>query len=433
MLAGCNSDDKKDADAAATSTFASDVDALKQDNTKLNAKVGELQAAAAGTATVSVTVVFGAKNFDLVSAAKFFKQEAFNPDSACNNKGSYSSPQGMQHYLTYGYMTGNANITLETVTQDRSAAAFLKALPAPVLTESGATAADISALLVRANNWTNNFDDTSKMLKTRNAGSTDAAGALIKGTFINGTSFHESTEPNYFWSYAQSWTDIINRLGADRTAAKLAAMNRLNTLFGLNMDLSGPEPSSKTLNSSEGGSTFYVGNEMNFSTPWAYNWAGSPKHTQYVLSTILNKNFTNDPGGLPGNDDLGSLSTFYVFAALGIYPVVPSEPGFAISAPQFDGINFWLPNGKKLRFSTGGKSALLDDVRFIQDMKLNAATYQGTWLPLDKIKDGGQLTYTLSKTPTGWGEGEALTPPSGPAGDYSKPTANPLPSVQMIQ
>ncbi|SDP93064.1 alpha-1,2-mannosidase, putative, partial [Phyllobacterium sp. YR620] len=387
---------------------------------------------------VSGSYAFGAKNFDLASAAKFFKEATFDPNSACNNKrsyntGSWTTEAQVKHYFTNGYFSDAAVSTVDSSIHDMSAAAFLKSIPAAALADGGVTPADISALFARASNWTNVFDDASKTIKDRAAVTVDAAGVAMKGPFKEGIYFHEATEPNYFWSFGHAWSDLINKLGTDRSTAKLAAMTRLNTLFSLTPDLSGPEPTAKQFNGGERSINYYVGNEMAFSAPWAYNWAGSPKHAQYVLKTILDKNFSNDPGGLPGNDDVGALTSWYVFATLGIYPIIPSQPGFAISTPQFDGISFWMPNGKKLRFSTGGKSALLDDVRFIQDMKLNGATYQGTWLPLDKIKDGGRLAYTLSKTPTGWGEDEALTPPSGPAGDYSKPTANPLPGVQIVQ
>ena len=79
----------------------------------------------------------------------------------------------------------------------------------------------------------------------------------------------------------------------------------------------------------------------------------------------MNKMFTNTYTGLPGNDDLGAMSASYIWATLGLYPVVPSAPGFALSTPQFNGITLWLGNGKRLRITTGGQQALLDNVRFI--------------------------------------------------------------------
>jgi putative alpha-1,2-mannosidase len=142
--------------------------------------------------------------------------------------------------------------------------------------------------------------------------------------------------------------------------------------------------------------------------------------------------FSLNPGGLPGHDDMGATSGWYVWAALGLYPVIPSEGGLAISTPQFAGATLWLGNGKKLRIETD-KQAILDNVRYINEMKLNGTSYQGSWLPLDKIKDGGTLSYTLSATPTEWGAGDALTPPSRPGADYSKATAGTPPGVQMVE
>jgi putative alpha-1,2-mannosidase len=388
---------------------------------------------------VAGSYAFGARNFDLVKTAGLFKKETFDPTSACNNKASIGSgPSVLTNYANYGYIASGADdhassATLEMITQDRSAAAFLKSLPTTTLSASGVTSDDIAKLYARASNWTNIFDDSTKSLKARLAGTLDATAGYVKGALTSG-GFHESTEPNYFWSFAQDWTALINKLGTDRTAAKAAAMTRLNALFSLNLTLTNTEPTASQLNGGESSNTYYAGNEMNFSSPWAYNWAGSPKHAQYIIPTILAKTFSNDSSGLPGNDDLGALSAFYVWASLGLYPVIPSEAGLAISTPQFDGMTMWLGNGKKLRLKTGGQQALIDNVRYIADMKLNNMAYQGTWLPLDKIKDGGLLTYTLSKTPTEWGAGEALTPPSGPSADYSQPTATPPPpAVQMIQ
>ncbi|REM68858.1 hypothetical protein DSI38_03745, partial [Mycobacterium tuberculosis] len=79
-------------------------------------------------------------------------------------------------------------------------------------------------------------------------------------------------------------------------------------------------------------------------------------------------------------------------AAMGLYPVIPSAPGLAVSTPQFSGMTLWLGNGKKLRIEAD-RQALIDDVRYIGDMKFNGAAYAGSWLPLDKIKDGGTLSF----------------------------------------
>ena len=130
---------------------------------------------------------------------------------------------------------------------------------------------------------------------------------------------------------------------------------------------------------------------------------------------------------LPGNDDLGATSGFYLWASLGLYPVIPSAPGLAMSTPQFKGMTVWFGDGtKKLRIEADDE-ALLNNKPYIKSVQLNGKTWKGSWMPLADIANGGTLTYTLSATPTSWASGTALLPPSGPAADYTQPLAQPAP------
>jgi predicted alpha-1,2-mannosidase len=355
--------------------------------------------------------MFGATKFDVETARRYVKQSTSDADSACNDKlsvGRDATGKALPGYLKLGYIAYDSpahwfssSATIEMATSDRSAAAFLAALPT-----KGADQGDIDGLFKRASNWTNIFDDKEKTLRAK-----DSEGLWQDGDF------HESTEPNYIWDLAHDWSALIDRLGG-----KDAAVNRLDALFSFKSFKPADEPSGETLNSGELGSTYYIGNEPAFQAPWAYNWAGAPQHAQYIIPVIMRKNFSVHPSGLPGNDDLGAISSWYVWAALGLYPVIPSAPGLAISTPQFSGATVWLGNGKKLRIETD-KQALLDDVRYVSEMKLNDKVYDGTWLPLDKIRNGGKLGFALSDGPTQWGMAENLAPPSGPAADYTKATA----------
>jgi predicted alpha-1,2-mannosidase len=376
---------------------------------------------------VAGSYAFGARNFDIESMRAFMKQSAFDDKSTCNDKLSVGRDNDQPVLPTYkrlGYVptafpsnhwhAGSA--TIELVTTDRSIGTFLKSLPS-----AAADSKEISKLIggktPRASNWINIFDDSRKKLRGKDKDGKWAENADML--------FHESTEENYIWAFAHDWTALIEKLGGNN-----AAIARLNALFGFK-DFSGPEPTGKMLNSSESGRTFYIGNEPAFQTPWAYNWAGSPKHAQYIIPIIMNKNFSTGPGGLPGNDDMGATSTWYVLAALGLYPVIPSEAGFAVSTPQFSGINLWLGNGRKLRIESD-RQGLLDNVRYIRDMKLGGRTYSGTWLPLERIAKGGKLSFTLSEKPTDWGSAPELAPPSGPDADYGKATARSPVKTQMI-
>jgi predicted alpha-1,2-mannosidase len=375
---------------------------------------------------IAGSYVFGAKKFDLESARKFVKQSAFDPNSVCNDKlsvGRNANGRALPQYLKDGYIATNSpadwhgsSATIEMVTSDRSAGAFLAALPT-----NGADRGDIDKLFGRASNWKNIFDDHDKILKAK-----DSAGNWQNGEF------HESGETNYIWAFAHDWTALIGKLrGENDKDPNDAAIKRLNTLFSYKSFSVADEPTGQDLNGGEKSPNYYIGNEPAFQTPWAYNWAGSPKHAQYIIPVIMRKNFSLEPGGLPGNDDMGATSGWYVWSALGLYPVIPSAPGVAISTPQFSGATVWLGNGKKLRIETD-KQSMLDDVRYISEMKLGDAEYKGTWLPLDKIRNGGKLSFKLSTEPTTWGEAPELTPPSGPAADYSKATAKEASSVQIV-
>jgi putative alpha-1,2-mannosidase/outer membrane murein-binding lipoprotein Lpp len=329
---------------------------------------------------IAGSYLFGATKFDLETARKFVKQSTFDPASVCNDKlsvGRNATGKALPEYLQLGYISSDSpaswkhsSATVEMITSDRSAGAFLAGLPT-----KGADQGDIDKLFKRASNWTNIFDDDSKTLRAKDS----------NGNWESGD-FHESGETNYIWAFGHDWTALIGKLGG-----KQAAIDRLNKLIVFkSFTGSENEPTGYNLNSAEHGNTLYIGNEPAFQTPWAYNWAGSPKHAQYIIPIIMRKNFSLNPGGLPGNDDMGATSSWYVLASLGLYPVIPSAPGMAISTPQFAGATLWLGNGKKLRIETD-KQAMLDDVRYISQMKLGDAEYKGTWLPLDKIRNGGKL------------------------------------------
>src|SRR5262249_33100614 len=90
----------------------------------------------------------------------------------------------------------------------------------------------------------------------------------------------------------------------------------------------------------------WIGNEPSLAAPWAYDSAGAPRRTQAVVRRIQRTLFTAEPGGLPGNDDGGTTSAWYVFSALGLYPVVPGVGGFAVGSPLFSDAVVHLAGGQ---------------------------------------------------------------------------------------
>lgn len=97
------------------------------------------------------------------------------------------------------------------------------------------------------------------------------------------------------------------------------------------------------------------------------------------------------PSGLPGNDDLGAMGAWYVFASIGLYPMIPGVGGFSIYSPQFEKIIVDLPQGRLI--IKGGSR----EKHFIQSVKLNNKTYNPTWINWDDLKNGAILEYKTSE------------------------------------
>ena len=350
---------------------------------------------------------FGVDDFDLVAAGALVKQSVFDPTSTCNDRASMSAAE---QYLRDGYYPDASSANIERYTSDRAAAAFLADLPKDVKADPrvALSDADLDALVERAGWWRNIVDTSTGTIKARQAPTTPGElGELTTG------SFHESTEPNYFWSFGYAWSDLI-----EATGGKEAAVARLDRLFSVDDDLTAT-PTLSQLNGGQDSQGLYIGNEPAHAAPWAYNWAGKPAATQYVVQQIMDTAFTTRRDGLPGNDDMGATSSWYVFAALGMFPTVGTSGGVALSTPQFPATTVWLGN-TPLRLTTSGDAT---DAPFVQSLRMDDREYPASWLPLSKVRRGVELRYTLGATASRWAAADALTPPSGPDANYEKMTA----------
>jgi putative alpha-1,2-mannosidase len=145
----------------------------------------------------------------------------------------------------------------------------------------------------------------------------------------------------------------------------------------------------------------FMGNEPEFEVPWEYDFAGAAYRTQDVIQRIETQLFLATPDGLPGNDDGGAMSSWYVFAALGLYPEIPGVAGFALGSPLFPTITVHLGNGHTLSIQSAGLSAT---AYYVQSLKVNGQAYTSAWLPFSMIMNGATLQYTMGSSPdTHWG------------------------------
>ena len=274
----------------------------------------------------------------------------------------------LQQYIDKGYIA--ASMSLEYASADFAIAQFANQ------TSGNKDVYDI--YLKRSQSWKNLYNPATNWLNSREE----------NGTWKKyDEDWREASYKNYFWMVPHNLHGLVRIMGGNDVAEK-----RLDSFF-------------TKINASYNQEWFAAGNEPDFQVPWTYNWIGKPYKTQQLVKRIIKEQYTNTPSGLPGNDDLGAMGAWYVFANIGMYPMLPGVGGFAINSPSFPSVNIHLKNGT-LNINGGD-----ENISYISSMKLNGQDYNSTWLPLEKVSSGGTIDYTLSNNiNTNWGTSEQ--PPS---------------------
>ena len=161
----------------------------------------------------------------------------------------------------------------------------------------------------------------------------------------------------------------------------------------------------------------WAGNEPGEWVPFAYDYAGAPWRTQSVVRRIMTQLYPLAPAGEPGEDDLGALSSWYVWAALGLYPETPGAADLAMAGPLFPRAVVHEGNGRTLTVV----GAHAPDV-YVQGARLSvgsgrAATRHAPWIPAVAVADGATLTVDLGTSPDpAWGSRASDAPPSHTTG-----------------
>ena len=150
--------------------------------------------------------------------------------------------------------------------------------------------------------------------------------------------FDEGNAEQYVWYVPQNIAGLVTALGGRK-----AVGDRLDR-FTKQLNVGPEEP------------YLWAGNEPGFDVPWLYNYIGQPWKTQQLVDRVRSKLFTPTPDGEPGNDDLGAMSSWYVWAALGLYPSTPGTSILTVNTPLFDRVEITLPAGKFIKMSAPGAS-----------------------------------------------------------------------------
>ncbi|HMH89584.1 MAG TPA: lectin [Streptosporangiaceae bacterium] len=155
----------------------------------------------------------------------------------------------------------------------------------------------------------------------------------------------------------------------------------------------------------------WTGNEPSLELPWEYDYIGQPVRTQQVVRQIEDEAWTDTPDGAgDGNDDLGGLSAWYVWSALGLYPMTPGTADLALGSPLFPRSVIALPTGRALTVLGAGAGA---GAPYVQSATWDGRPWDDAYAPPPALISGGTLRFTLGTSPeTGWATGPAAAPPS---------------------
>ena len=218
--------------------------------------------------------------------------------------------------------------------------------------------------------------------------------------------FDENNAWTYNWDVRHHIQDLIDLFGGNAPFIK-----RLDQLFVEDMKMAKWQYYALHPDATGNVGQFVMGNEPSFHIPYLYNYAGQPWKTQKRIRMLMESWFRNDLMGICGDEDGGGMSAFYVFSALGFYPVSPGVPVYTIGSPLFDKSEIRLANGKVFTVIAHGVS---QENKYIQSAKLNGAQYTKTWFTHEDVINGGTLELFMGNRPNKkWGVGEGMNPPSG--------------------
>lgn len=206
----------------------------------------------------------------------------------------------------------------------------------------------------------------------------------------HGEGFIEGNSWNFSFHVPHDVMGLINQMGGEkeflRKSDELFGMHLPEEYYAANEDI--------TEECIIGG--YVHGNEPSHHIPYLYAWTSQPWKTQYWVREVMNKMYRNHIRGLGGNDDCGQMSAWYIFTAMGFYPVCPGTDQYILGAPYIPYAKLQLANGKSFEIKADGVS---DKMRYVKSVKLNGEPYTKTYITHSDITNGGVLEFTMSATP----------------------------------
>lgn len=206
----------------------------------------------------------------------------------------------------------------------------------------------------------------------------------------HGEGFIEGNALNYSFYVPQDVNGLIRNMGGEKSF-----IAKLDSLFTMHLP---EEFFAQTEDVTKEGllGGYVQGNEPSHHIPFLYAWTSNPWKTQYWQREIMNKMYRNNIDGLCGNDDCGQMSAWYIFSALGFYPVCPGTDQYVLGAPYLPYIKLNLENGKTFEVKAPKVS---DKNRYVKSVKWNGKPYDKGFITQQDIMNGGVLEFEMSSKP----------------------------------
>ena len=240
----------------------------------------------------------------------------------------------------------------------------------------------------RALNYRNIFDQSLGFARPKYRDGSWKPGFDVKQTY--GEGFIEGNSWNFSFHVPHDVFGDIAAMGGEKEF-----LRKLDILFGEDLpEVYYAANEDITADCLIGG--YVHGNEPSHHIPYLYAWTSQPWKTQYWLREIMNSKYRNDIRGLGGNDDCGQMSAWYIFTALGFYPVCPGTDQYVLGAPYLPYARLDLPNGKAFEVKAPGVS---DRNRYVKEVRLNGIPYSKLYITHADILAGGTLEFVMTSKP----------------------------------
>jgi predicted alpha-1,2-mannosidase len=320
--------------------------------------------------------------------ANFYMQgfRGFDADAALKAmvaSATYAPYGDLADYMKLGYVPSDkepesVSKTLEYAFDDWSLAQMAEAMGRK----------DVAAkFFKRAQNWRNVFNPKTGFAQPRLAnGAFEEPFSPAKAGV--GSGFTEGNSWQYSWYEPQDVGGLIHELGGGA-----GLVNKLDQVFDAKIDpkaFAGIEDVTGLIG------WYAHGNEPSHHIAYLYDYAGAPWKTQERLAEIMHTQYAPTPTGLAGNDDLGQMSAWYIFTALGFYPVAPASNQYVIGRPFVRRAVMHLPNGKTFTITTDG---LGKDHPYVGSVELNGKPLARDYLTYAEIANGGTLHFMMQAQP----------------------------------